>query len=249
MSLPANEQKAFEKLADTLNTKITPKLGEIISKFLGAQGVDKQVKPFFVTCLEEIGTKGSTWRIPSEKILKILQFIPDNWKDTVVTDDLLLNRIPEKDWNKFRDGGWIKEHSKSEAATAAPEDFKVSIVRERDDVQQGQIAYEITVEADFSDLAKKLEGTPEEDVEEAIEDAFQDGTLIKELDHPIWDHLRHKYDNLAGSGIEIEEKPRTLKDLTANTKFIFKVVVSYDPPNIDEQELANKFKEAFRGVV
>jgi hypothetical protein len=251
--LSAKEQKAFEKLAETLNGKITPKMGEVIEKFLKKQGIDKQVKPFFLECFEELENKIKVWPISTDKVQKVLECIPDNWKTSVITDDLVAQRIPEKDWSKYRDSNWVKQHTKmKEAASSvaiAAGDPSVSIVREKYDTQQGKLVYEITVEADFSDLAKKLAESPDsEDEDLEIENAFSDGTILKELDGPIWDYLRHKYDNLAGSGVEVEVKPNSVKDLTNKTKFVFKVSVSYDPPNIDESELAAKFKEAFRGV-
>jgi hypothetical protein len=98
-------------------------------------------------------------------------------------------------------------------------------------------------------LAEKLKGTPEEDIDSAIEESFSKADLEKALDHPLWNYLRHKYNGLSGSGIEIEERPSVYKDLNSKTKFVIRLIVDYDPPSLDEKELLAEFQKAFKGVV
>ena len=37
----------------------------------------------------------------SEQVTKFLEYLPQNWKSKI-TDDIVYNKIPKKDWSKFR---------------------------------------------------------------------------------------------------------------------------------------------------
>jgi hypothetical protein len=113
--LSTKEKQAFEKIADALKSKITPEIADSIIGYLEKQGIDKKTKPFFVDCLEELGTKGSNWHIDSKKVVNILDNLPDVWKN-LITDDLVLLRVPQSDWHKYRDSKWVKENGMIEAS-------------------------------------------------------------------------------------------------------------------------------------
>lgn len=121
----AQEKKAFEKILTTLKGLLTPKMGRIIFKYLKSQGINKQVKPFFVECIDELSANPS-WVFPTEKLQNFLDHgMPDSWKKSLITDDLILQRIPENSWHKYRNSDWVKENSK--VSSAIHSDFQTDL--------------------------------------------------------------------------------------------------------------------------
>lgn len=106
------EQKALSKIIEVLNGPIESVRELAIVRFFEKEGIKKQFKLFFRDGLEALGeTPSNQWDVPTDRLVWFLEKgLPANWKD-LITDDLLLNRIPKKDWSKFRDSEWVKKNS------------------------------------------------------------------------------------------------------------------------------------------
>lgn len=243
------EKNAFVKLINTLTLDSNIiKLSPNLTSFLQSQGLkgryidQNNIKPFFGMVFEDLGIKSSRWNLSVEDLMKSIDVLPENWRKEMVSDDVILFRLPESKWGQYRDASWVKNHSKTLHADHTQLTSNTHLKIDQEESKPGYIKYSVVIElGDLSKLKEAIEKEARlrvrsdqgEDFESEVLDLWDDmfgKPLEQNLDKKLWDDIRHENSAYTGLSVEIFDKPSI--DEYKNAKVTIEVTVYSETPSI-----------------
>lgn len=202
------EESVFNEIAKGLKPGVMlDKVADVVDRLLKERGITKTTKPYLLHMFDQLELKDKYPHVASESVVKIINALPDSWKDQMVSDLVLLRRVPQSKWHQYRNDSWLSQNVPVTASVEAETHREFG----EDDLK---VHYVVEVDCDLSGILDQIRaefsGESEEDVASALEDIRAED-FIKELDDKVHQELR-RMPGIAAAGVtSVDGWPRSLE--------------------------------------